>query len=337
MRTLHSPMRFQAVTAVLAISGALLVTEGQGARPPEPTIKFSLQDPAINESSGLIDIGARVLTVNDSGDGPVVYVVDSVSGETVGRTTFTEDEVVDVEALALGRDGDVWVGDIGDNRGRRTSVAVYRMLLPTGGDNTVTAERFDLVYEGGPRDAEALLVHPRSGRLYVVSKGLFSGQVFAAPRRLASDRVNVLRPVGDVGGLITDGAFFPDGRHVALRSYSNLIILTADSWKTVDGMPLPDQAQGEGVAVRDPQLGALISTEGGRSDVQLVPLTEQILGRVAAEAADDPAPSPDAATTTTADEPASTADSTLWSAVAVAALATAVALAISGWLRRRRR
>ena len=177
---------------------------------------FRFADPAIDESSGLVDLGDTVLTVNDSGDDAVVYVVDKASGETVGRTTYA-DEVVDVEAMAMGPDGDVWVGDIGDNRAHRVSVAVYRLPPVTPGDRTVTAERFDLVYAGGPRDAEALLVHPETGRLSVVSKSLFTGEVFEAPRRLRADRPNRLRRVGRVGGLVTDGAWFDDGRHVVLR------------------------------------------------------------------------------------------------------------------------
>ena len=70
--------------------------------------------------------------MNDSGAGPLLYAVDPATGETTGVTAYTSDDVVDVEALAPAGRGDVWVGDIGDNFGRRPSVSVYR-VRPGGG------------------------------------------------------------------------------------------------------------------------------------------------------------------------------------------------------------
>ena len=274
---MEKPLRFQLVVATLAIGGAVLATSDT----PSPSPAFAFQDPAIDESSGLVDAGSTVLTVNDSGSGPQVYVVDKSTGETVGRTTYTTDEVVDVEALAPGPDGTVWVGDIGDNGARRMSVAVYEVPTPGPGDRTVAATRYDLAYQGGPRDAEALLVHPRTGRLHVVSKGLFSGQVFAAPATLRTDAVNVLRPVGGAPGLVTDGAYFPDGRHVLLRTYSTIGVHDARRWEFEVSAELPDQKQGEGLAMLPSGREVLISTEGANSDVLTVALGRMLLDAVA--------------------------------------------------------
>ncbi len=336
---IDSPVRFQLVVAAVAIGGALVVTENQAPRPDGGPV-FSFQDVTIDESSGLVDNGATVLTVNDSGDDPVVYVVDRESGETVGRTTYTDDDVIDVEAMAPGPGGTLWVGDIGDNPWQRSSVAVYALPMPGQGDATVTADRFDLVYEGGPRDAEALLVHPRTGRLYVVSKGLFGGQVFEAPARLSAEKPNVLRPVSDVSGLVTDGAFFPDGRFVALRSYSNLTILSAKGWRNVQGMPLPDQDQGEGLAMTSSGRSVLISTEGKRTEVLDVPLTAEILDRVTPEPAESARPDPSyPAESARPDQPeTSTADGELggfptWTITAGAAAAVVGGVLL--WRRRR--
>ena len=40
-------------------------------------VLFSFADPAITESSGLVDLGSLMVTTNDSGDDPLVFVVDS--------------------------------------------------------------------------------------------------------------------------------------------------------------------------------------------------------------------------------------------------------------------
>ncbi len=248
-------------------------------------------DDQITESSGLVDLGDRVLTINDSGDDAVVYVIDPQTGDTVGRTTYAE-EVTDVEAITEGPDGRIWVGDIGDNGSSRGGIAVHRIERPTDGDRSVEATTYDLVYDDGARDAETLLVSP-SGRLYVVSKGLFSGQVWQAPEQLSSERPNVLSPVGDVGGLITDGDWFPEGRHVVLRDYDVAFVydVTEQPWRLLDQIDIPDLKQGEGIAVRA-NGDLLVSSEGERQPVVEVPLPQRLRERLAPAPATTTAPPP---------------------------------------------
>ncbi len=127
------------------------------------------------------------VTTNDSGDSARVFTVDD-DGETVGVTAWSATTPDDVEALAPAGDGEVWVGDIGDNPGERASISVSR--VPVGpGDRDVEVPTYTLVYPDGPRDAEALLAHPVTGRLYVVSKVVFGGAVYEAPERLETGPV----------------------------------------------------------------------------------------------------------------------------------------------------
>lgn len=250
---------------------------------------LTFADPDIDESSGLLDLGGIVLTVNDSGDDAVVYLVDKESGETVGRTTYAE-EVDDVEAMAPGLDGTVWVADIGDNRAHRQSVVVYRLPPVTPGDRTVVADRFELVYAGGARDAETLLVHPETGRLSVVSKGLFSGEVFEAPLRLREDGPNRLRRVGQVGGLVTDGGWLPDGRHVVLRDYADAEIYDSEGWRSLGRIRMPEQPQAEGLAVEPGGDRVLVSSEGPGEPLYSVAVPPALLRAMAAETPTAPNP-----------------------------------------------
>jgi hypothetical protein len=235
-------------------------------------VVFSFTDPAITESSGLVDLGALMVTTNDSGGDPLVFVVDARTGRTVGHTTFT-DSVEDVEALAPAGGDQVWVGDIGDNDEQRASVQVYR--VPVGrGDRTVGAPAYELTYPDGPHDAESLVAAP-GGRLYVITKALLGGTVYAAPRHLDPDHPNRLHAVGAVDVWATDAALFPDGRHVLVRGYDTAVIYTFPGFEPVASFDLPRQKQGEGVSIS--ASGRIrLSSEGVNSAVLQVELTDTV-------------------------------------------------------------
>ena len=163
---------------------------------------FSFADPAIGESSGLVDLGPLMVTTNDSGDDAVLYVIDPRTGRTVGHTRYA-DAVRDVEALAPAGGGAVWAADIGDNLAERAEVAVYRVPVGTG-DRVVRAPAYRLAYPDGAHDAESVFVS--DGVLHVVTKGVFGGRIYAAPARLRAGALNRLRPVGRVRVFATDAA-----------------------------------------------------------------------------------------------------------------------------------
>jgi hypothetical protein len=117
-----------------------------------------------------------------------------------------------------------------------------------------------------------------------VSKGLFGGQVWAAPARLRAGRPNVLTPVGTVGRLVTDGAFLPDGRHVVLRDYGSATLYDAKRWRPLARMELPAQRQGEGLVVDRSGRRLLLSTEGRHSAVLSVPMSTRMLAALDSQA-----------------------------------------------------
>jgi hypothetical protein len=276
----------ETVTAVLVAAPFAIGTAvaGAGSSP----VEFRFRDPQIVESSGLVVRDGLFVTVNDSGDSGRIFVVDGGSGRTVGGTSWSS-EPVDVEALAPTPDGSVLVGDIGDNGGSRDSVTLLEVPSSRGFEE-VEPREFTLTYSDGPRDAETLLAHPVTGQVFVVSKSLLGGVLYAAPERLRTGRPNVLEPVGDVLGFATDGAFFPDGRHFVLRDYGRAVVYSYPGLETVGELRLPDQQQGEGIAV-DETGAVFVSTEGQFSAVHRVPVPRRI-ARVVDPPDPTPSPSP---------------------------------------------
>jgi hypothetical protein len=249
---------------------------------------FSFRDSDIIESSGLVVVGGLVVTTNDSGDTGRVFTVDPATGETVGVTGWSHDPT-DVEALAPFGDHEVWAGDIGDNNESRDRIQVSP--VPVGpGNRDVDAPVYDLVYPDGPHNAETLMSDPTNGRLYVATKGTLGGTLYAAPAQLSADHPNELEPLGAVLPIATDGAFLADGQHVVIRNYAVAVVYAFPSLEEVAELRLPDQEQGEGLAV-EPDGTLLLSSEGLHSPVLRVTLPA-LSDAVGPTASPTPSPSP---------------------------------------------
>ncbi len=288
---------------------------------------FRLQDPRINESSGLT-VSTRhddiYWTHNDSGDIlPEIYAVNS-DGETESTVTLAGPEVEarDWEAIATGVDdsGDpaLYVADIGDNyQGAWPDVRIYRITEPGElVDQTIEVDTFTFRFEDGARDAEGLLIDPRDNRLYVVSKEV-AGGLYAAPERLDTDDTNELTRVGTAPLYSTDAAFSPDGTHYAIRTYWATTIYDASEGLPGDSVTevgLPESEQGESLAFAPDGTALLAGSEGAQSPVWDVPLPEEVTEPASNEETD-------------ADEPAASADTDdsgdssalIWAGVGVAA------------------
>lgn len=239
---------------------------------------FTIKDPRITESSGLAASRAHpgvYWTHNDQDKGAYLYAVDSRTGKTVATVTMTGvGRPRDVEAISLGPDGNLYVGDIGDNfHGKWPYVWIYKLPEPKElRDQTVRATQYVVKYADGPRDAEALMVHPRTGRIYIADKDEEGGRLYEGPARMSTSGANVFQRVADTDLWVTDGAFSPDGKQLALRGY-----LGGVSYAFRDGtikrqgrLSVPLQRQGESVTYTTDGTTLMYGTEGAQSEVEPV-------------------------------------------------------------------
>jgi len=260
---------------------------GRGAAVRDGKVLFRISDSRITESSGLavsLKHPGITYTHNDSGGVAQVFALGP-DGSTKAVFTFGGARARDWEAMAMGRDEKgrpaIYAADIGDNLGGAWPyVTVYRIPEPSElRSQTIHATAFRFKYEDGPRNAETLMINPKTGRLYIASK-LFSGALYEAPAKLRTSGYNKLHKIGDAPAIATDGAFAPDGRSFVIRTYFGARIYAVKD----DGRPgksrgvsLPAQEQGESVTYTADGRSLLAGSEGDDQPVYEVPLPEEVL------------------------------------------------------------
>ena len=239
--------------------------------------------PKLTESSGIAAGKEPDLfwTFNDSGNDATVYAVGA-GGAGRGWVEVAGAKNNDWEDIARGpcpAGTCLYIADIGDNDAKRGDVELYRIPEPAPGDaETGSAESFRIRYPGGPRDAEALFILP-SGELYVIAKGRDHPiTIFRYPLPLRPGETVELERVRELSAApvprdnqITAAAASPDGRWVALRSYTELFVFRTGDLLTPNGDPEPalrvdlrplGEAQGEGIALTS-DAEVVLTSEGG--------------------------------------------------------------------------
>lgn len=235
---------------------------------------FTIEDPRITESSGLAASRQHpgiYWTHNDQDTGTYLYAVDSSTGKTVARITLSGvGQQRDVEAIAIGPDNQIYVGDIGDNDGVTWPyVWIYRLPEPKKlVDQTIRATQYVVKYSDGSRDAESMIVHPKTGRVYIIDKQEDGGHLYEGPAKLSASGSNVFKPVTPVDLWATDAAFSPDGQQLAVRGYFGGIWY---DWNGGDikrgGRISVPIGQGESVSYSPDGSKLMLGSEGAGSEV----------------------------------------------------------------------
>ena len=273
MRDPRALSRARTLLLASTAAGGMLMATTSVAGAAAYNLDRTLEDSRINESSGLAPSTYSrdtLWTHNDSGDGARVFAVDP-SGQTRAVLTLGGVSSRDNEDIAAGPNHSLWLGDIGDNGATRDDITVSRFTEPSSlSSGTVSATTYRLAYPDGSHNAEGLMVHPTSGRLYVVTKQSSGAGIYAAPSTLSASSVNRLTRVASAPSLIKAASFSPDGSEFVLSGGSTLYV-----YRTIGGTPVrvdaPPLQQGESVAVGDG--GAMfVGSEGSNSPVYRLPM-----------------------------------------------------------------
>lgn len=192
-----------------------------------------ITDSKINESSGIApsrEFPGEYFTHNDSGDSARFFRFNQ-AGNVTGEFSLVGVKARDWEDMAtasLGGKNYVYLADIGDNDLKYDSIKIYRCEEPKGSGREISNfETYTVTYPGGPRNAEAFMVDPRTGDLWVVQKVNGKGGIYRLRRPSKSGKYK-FEQIGSIDfpdgpgpmRVITGGSVSPDGKFLALRTYA---------------------------------------------------------------------------------------------------------------------
>jgi hypothetical protein len=192
-----------------------------------------LQHPRLTECSGAVASRRfeHVLWVHNDGDRADLYAVDA-SGQTLGEFGLVGLHLSDWEDIAIDDQGHLFVGDIGNNDGRRRELAVHQLDEPdprSGPRELRPTRSWRLAFPGRPFDSEALFVWQGHG--YVVTKvtGNLRAQVFSFPLTAATEAVRLEHvATTSVGSPVTAADASADGRLLALVSRAGAFVYSME-------------------------------------------------------------------------------------------------------------
>lgn len=281
------------------LSGLLWGTSSAEApRYARPCAVATVRDERLRECSGLAAsrrYPGLLWAHNDSGDLPRLFALN-LQGQTRALVHVVGARAVDWEDIAAGPGPDgrpsLYIGDIGNNTRSRQDLTVYCIPEPdldsTDAVRSEPALPLPFRYPDGSFDAEALMVHPHTGDLYLITKCM--GEVcglYRFPRplqpgvRVTLERVGTLRlSVPSIWGrMVTAADIAPDGERFAVRTYLSLFEFSMVPGEPLEKalaippieIPAPPEWQGEAVAYRADGAGLFTLAEGRRPRLYWVP------------------------------------------------------------------
>ena len=239
-----APRRTGALALALVLF--LLLSAPVSAQFPFSALRFLKPDGQISpalltECSGLVHslrYNGVFWAHGDGGSGASIVPVTASGKLARGWTGAVRVEGCknnDWEDIALDDQGNLIIADLGNNNGRRKQLMLHFVSEPKPGAVSVRPTRTLRVHyedqKGDSPDYDCEAVFSAAGRIYFLTKHRSDKRTRLY--RLAGEsttRSNPLRLVGsfDVGGMVTAADASPDGKLVAVLTYTTLWVFSYD-------------------------------------------------------------------------------------------------------------
>ncbi|GGK58050.1 hypothetical protein ACD591_15765 [Rufibacter glacialis] len=230
---------------------------------------------AVVESSGLelADEPHTYWTHNDAGNAPVLYKINE-KGKLLQEIAVPGATNIDWEDLARDTQGNLYIGDMGNNSNKRQNLRIYKVALKNG----FKPQEINFTYSDLPAgkipkearnfDCEAFFW--ANGKLYLISKDRGAGR-YAKLYELSDDAgTHTAKLLGkkELPGMVTSADLSPDGKHLAVLSYGKLYLFPTSKGvgqfltQTPKVLELIEGGQAEAVLFKDNKNLIITNEEG---------------------------------------------------------------------------
>jgi hypothetical protein len=300
MSELHKILSASLIGALslFAPRGAEASVDGTCASWGQPVQAGVVEDESVDQLSGLAASHAwpGVLWAQEDAGEEAKLLVLASNGEKLGRIDVTGATNTDWEDLALGpctaleaeeACACLYIADIGGNNLNRTEGVIWRLPEPDPEDDvTAEATAIRFRYPDDGHDAEALIVLPGSGELFILTKEVgFPAQLFTFDGPGDPDRTTDLRLVGtlDLEALgaesesVTGATVSPLGDRLIVRTNDDLLLFPITGGDVAGAitspaelLPAPVGGDGEAAAFDPDGQTLTLIAEGSAPDVWTV-------------------------------------------------------------------
>ena len=282
-----------------------------------PVTVSRLDGKAVAESSGICASRINpntIWSINDYSNQATLHAVNSTDG-SLRQYPIDGGRNYDYEDIACGPGpipdvAYIYAADIGDNMARRgfkyyfgrltwQPVIIYRIREPnlsTLQDSKLTQwDKLEITYSDGPHNAEATMIDPVSGRIFIITKS--SGSIWMTPEPWGEgDAKMTLTKVGMIKTMphfLTGMDISPDGKEIVVKFYTHIFYFCMGSrqydnpegaWQDIvdvltmdDGIKVPYIAEPQGEALCfGSSFDEGIYTLSEAQDRELVPLIHHV-------------------------------------------------------------
>lgn len=230
-----------------------------------------MDNPAINEASGLA-VSRRnngiLWAHNDSGNQPFLFAING-EGKSQGVFELKGIKNRDWEDIAVGPGpvegvNYVYIGEIGDNDASHDTKYIYRFPEPavaeTGNREPLLIENIDVIsfqYPDGTRDAETLMIDPKTKDLYIISKRERNVHLYRMPYPQPAEVAATLEePFTLPFSSVVAGDISDEGDEILLKTYTEVYHWRIEKDESIidalrrnpSRLPYTPEPQGEAIA-----------------------------------------------------------------------------------------
>ena len=247
-------------------------------------VTHALARNTLYEQSGIASskLNRGVLYVHeDSGNANQVYLTNA-TGDDLGYFTLTTVTNRDWEDITIGPGpvagkNYIYVAEIGDNDAKYSSVFIYRFLEPDLTGKTfpmamdiAQVDKIELIYPGGARNAESILIDPQTKDIYIASKESNLANIYKAAYPQSNITSTVLESIDQLPmNKATSGGISADGTEIVLKNKEQIWYWKRDLSKTIGQTlletpqlaPYVPEYQGEGICFAADGSGYFTNTE----------------------------------------------------------------------------